>query len=151
MTKILIRDMREVPASFASEAEEQAWWDTHDFAPELAEGATIHPDIAALLPTPRDPAGESPWTPPLTGEPNAVRRARDLVNRLRHAPREMLPRLGAEIANLDEETRTALAGTMNTDFRKWMIATTDPDERELMRGRYRTFFAASESWEKREG
>jgi hypothetical protein len=47
MKKMVINSTDESPA-FATEAEEQAWWDSHEMAEHLW-GAPVHPAIAAVL------------------------------------------------------------------------------------------------------
>ncbi|MBI2760464.1 MAG: hypothetical protein HYX51_03435 [Chloroflexi bacterium] len=71
MMKIVIHSIEEVP-QFASEAEEVEFWDTHESGPELWVGAEFHPDILAVLPPTRDPAGEPPWIPPADIEEDRV-------------------------------------------------------------------------------
>jgi predicted DNA binding CopG/RHH family protein len=71
-----IKSWDEVP-SFASEAEEQAWWDEHDISEELLE--TFEPRSERdHLPPPR----EKTVTRPRKG-PISVRMENDLVNRLK--------------------------------------------------------------------
>ncbi len=70
-----IKSWDEVPA-FASEREEQAWWDEHDVSAELLE--TFGPVPEGELPTPRDRTVTRPRKTPVS-----VRMEEDLVNRLR--------------------------------------------------------------------
>ena len=70
-----IKSWDEVP-SFASEKEEQAWWDEHDISEELLE--TFGPVPEGELPPPR----EKTVTRPRKG-PISVRMENDLVNRLK--------------------------------------------------------------------
>jgi uncharacterized protein (DUF4415 family) len=70
-----IKSWDEVP-SFASEKEEQAWWDEHDISEELLE--TFRPVPEGELPPPR----EKTITRPRKG-PISVRMEDDLVNRLK--------------------------------------------------------------------
>ncbi|MBA2694175.1 MAG: hypothetical protein H0U65_17055 [Rubrobacter sp.] len=73
--RIEIKSWDEVP-SFASEKEEQKWWDEHDISEELPE--TFGPVPEGELPSPREKT--------ITRPPKAaisVRMERDLVNRLK--------------------------------------------------------------------
>lgn len=70
-----IKSWDEVP-TFASEGEEQAWWDEHDVSEELLE--TFAPVPEDELPTPR---GKTITRPRKT--PVSVRMEEDLVDRLR--------------------------------------------------------------------
>ena len=70
-----IKSWEEVP-SFASEREEQSWWDEHDVSEELLE--TFGPVPEGELPTPRERTVTRPRKTPVS-----VRMEEDLVNRLR--------------------------------------------------------------------
>ena len=70
-----IKSWDKVP-SFASEAEEQAWWDEHDISEELLE--TFDPVPEGELPTPRERTVTRPRKTPVS-----VRMEEDLMNRLR--------------------------------------------------------------------
>ena len=51
---IILHSLDEVPRSFASETEEQEFWDTHSFGPELlaqaTRGASDDPDLPPVDP-----------------------------------------------------------------------------------------------------
>jgi predicted DNA binding CopG/RHH family protein len=71
-----IKSWDEVP-SFASEKEEQAWWDEHDISEELLE--TFEPrSERSNLPPPRERTITRPRKNPVS-----VRMENDLVNRLK--------------------------------------------------------------------
>ena len=70
-----IRSWDEVP-SFASEKEEQAWWDEHDVSDELLE--TFGPVTEGTLPPPREKSVMRPRKAPIS-----VRMEEDLVARLK--------------------------------------------------------------------
>ena len=71
-----IKSWDEVP-SFASEKEEQAWWDEHDISEELLE--TFEPrSERSNLPPPRERTIPRPRKNPVS-----VRMENDLVNRLK--------------------------------------------------------------------
>jgi uncharacterized protein (DUF4415 family) len=70
-----IRSWDEVP-SFASEKEEQAWWDEHDVSEELLE--TFMPVPGDVLPPPRQKTVTRPRKAPVS-----VRMEEDLVTRLK--------------------------------------------------------------------
>ena len=70
-----IKSWDEVP-SFASEREEQAWWDEHDVSEELLE--TFGPVPEGELPPPRERTVTRPRKTPVS-----VRMEEELVDRLR--------------------------------------------------------------------
>ena len=70
-----IRSWDEVP-SFASEKEEQAWWDEHDVSDELLQ--TFGPVEESTLPPPRERSVTRPRKAPVS-----VRMEEDLVTRLK--------------------------------------------------------------------
>jgi uncharacterized protein (DUF4415 family) len=70
-----IKSWDEVP-SFASEKEEQAWWDEHEVSEDLLE--TFGPVPEGGLPAPRERTAPRPRKTPVS-----VRMEEDLVDRLR--------------------------------------------------------------------
>jgi uncharacterized protein (DUF4415 family) len=70
-----IKSWDEVP-SFASEREEQTWWDEHEISEQLLE--TFGPVPEGELPAPRERTVTRPRKTPVS-----VRMEEDLVNRLR--------------------------------------------------------------------
>ena len=70
-----IKSWNDIP-SFASEAEEQAWWDEHDVSEELLE--TFGPVPEGELPAPRQRTVTRPRKTPVS-----VRMEEELVDRLR--------------------------------------------------------------------